>query len=89
MPFFSKDFSRCCGLKKSRDLICICHHHKNDKICQLITLPKFEVGIIKALDDGPPPKFVSRATEEPCLNFLNVDWWHLCFMTRELLNSLT
>ena len=26
--------------------------------------------MIKALDDGLPPYFVSRTTQEPCLNFL-------------------
>ena len=52
------------------DLICICHPHKNNNICQLITLPKIEVVMIKVLDDGPPPKLFCGSTEEPCLNFL-------------------
>ena len=45
-----KQFLEVFGRQKSRDLICIYHPAKYDKIC----LKKFKVNVAKALEDKPP-----------------------------------
>ena len=55
VPFSLKEFLEVFGSQKSRDLICIYHSAKFDKICKPVSLKKFKVNVIKALEDRPPP----------------------------------
>ena len=52
---------------KSRGLICIYHPDKYDKNCKPISLKKFLVFVIKALEDEPLPLFCSVQLSESLL----------------------
>ena len=53
--FSVKEVLEVFGCQKSRDLICIYHPAKYDKIGKPITLNQFYVNVVKALGDRPPP----------------------------------
>jgi len=59
------------GRQMSRDQICIFQQAKNDKICKPISLKKFQVNVVKALKDRPPPSFRVKYGKSHALNVLS------------------
>ena len=55
MLFSLREFLVVFDRQKSRDLICIYHPLKYDTICEPFSLKKFQVNVVKALEDRPPP----------------------------------
>lgn len=67
VTFFLKESQESFDRHESRDLICILRHAQYNKFGKSVSLKKFQVNVVQALENRAPPYYLGAIRKEPCL----------------------